>query len=85
MPERLSHCVKTTLRWPPSHGSAQVSYKVYKDLLERAVLLLPAGCKVVFLADRGFVNTELMGCLRHQKAKASIWILGTLILCVIRI
>ena len=34
------------------HGSAQVAFDVYRDLLERAALLLPRSCKVVFLADR---------------------------------
>jgi hypothetical protein len=47
------------------HGSAQVAFAVYRDLLARAVLLLPPSCKVVFLADRGFADTELMAYL-HQ-------------------
>ena len=47
------------------HGSAQVAFDVYRDLLERAALLLPRSCKVVFLADRGFADTELMAHLQR--------------------
>ena len=46
------------------HGSAMVAYDVYKALLEKANTLVPLACKVVFLADRGFTDTEL---LRHLK------------------
>ena len=46
------------------HGSAMVAYDVYKALLEKANTLVPFACKVVFLADRGFTDTEL---LRHLK------------------
>ena len=62
------------------HGSAQVAFAVYRDLLARAVLLLPPSCKVVFLADRGFAATELMAYL-HQlgwhwriRIKSSFWL-----------
>ena len=51
------------------HGSAQVAFTVYQDLLERAALLLPRRCKVIFLADRGFADTELMA---HSNAWAGI-------------
>jgi hypothetical protein len=43
------------------HGSAQVSHDTYKDLLDRAALLLPRSCKVVFLADRGFCRYRTDG------------------------
>jgi hypothetical protein len=62
------------------HGSAQVSHKAYQDLLERAALLVPRGCKVVFLADRGFADTELMAHLRRLgwhfriRMKTSFWL-----------
>jgi Transposase DDE domain len=46
------------------HGSAMVAYDSYKALLEKANTLVPFACKVVFLADRGFTDTEL---LRHLK------------------
>jgi hypothetical protein len=46
------------------HGSAAVSFEAYKDLLEQAKARLPFACEVVFLADRGFADTQLMGHLR---------------------
>ena len=46
------------------HKSNTVAYKVYKELLDAADNLLPAGVQVVFLADRGFADTNLM---RHVK------------------
>jgi Transposase DDE domain len=62
------------------HGSASVSYDTYKALLDRAALLLPGHCKVVFLADRGFADTELM-CHLHRlgwhfriRIKSSFWL-----------
>ena len=51
------------------HGSSSVSFKVYRDLLEEAAKLLPLGCNVVFLADRGFADTNLMDYL----SKAVNW------------
>ena len=62
------------------HGSAQVAFEVYRDLLERAALLLPRSCKVVFLADRGFADTELMAHLQRLgwhwriRIKSSFWL-----------
>ena len=62
------------------HGSAQVSFEAYKELLEQAALLLPRGCKVVFLADRGFADTELMAHLHRLgwhwriRIKSSFWL-----------
>ena len=38
------------------HGSAAVSFEVYKDLLEQAKTRLPFASEVVFLADRGFAE-----------------------------
>ena len=62
------------------HGSAQVSFEAYKELLDRAALLLPRRCQVVLLADRGFADTELMAHL-HQlgwhwriRIKTSFWL-----------
>ena len=40
------------------HGSAHVAFAVYRDLLDRAALLLPQSCKVVFLADRGGIHLK---------------------------
>lgn len=42
------------------HGSSTVALESYRDLLEKAAKLLPSHCKVVFLADRGFADTNLM-------------------------
>jgi len=42
------------------HGSSTVAFESYCDLLEKAAKLLPLGCNVVFLADRGFADTNLM-------------------------
>ena len=42
------------------HGSSTVSFESYCALLEKAAKLLPAGCNVIFLADRGFADTNLM-------------------------
>jgi len=46
------------------HPSSTVAFEMYKDLLNRAAqLLLPFDCQVVFLADRGFADTNLMAHL----------------------
>lgn len=46
------------------HKSNNVSYQAYKELLDHAAKLLPEGVRVVFLADRGFADTELMEHVR---------------------
>jgi hypothetical protein len=46
------------------HASSAVAFDAYKDLLNKAAqLLMPFGCQVVFLADRGFADTDLMAHL----------------------
>jgi hypothetical protein len=47
------------------HGSSSVSHEVYAALLDAVPPLLPAGVKVVFLADRGFADTKLLGQLQR--------------------
>lgn len=42
------------------HGSSSVAFETYRCLLDKAQTLLPLGCGVVFLADRGFADTDLM-------------------------
>src|SRR5262245_13735446 len=42
------------------HGSAQVSFDAYKELLARAARLLPRRGMVILLADRGFADTALV-------------------------
>jgi hypothetical protein len=46
------------------HKSNTVAYDVYKGLLDSAARLIPMGVKVLFLADRGFVDIDLM---KHVK------------------
>ena len=62
------------------HRSAAVSFETYQDLLNEAKSRLPFACKVVFLADRGFADTQLMGHLRglgwhfRIRIKSTFWI-----------
>ena len=43
------------------HPSSAVAFGTYKNLLNKAAqLLLPFRCQVIFLADRGFADTDLM-------------------------
>jgi hypothetical protein len=43
------------------HASAQVAFRAYRELLQRAAQLLPPGRRqVVLLADRGFADVALM-------------------------
>jgi hypothetical protein len=62
------------------HPSAAVAYEAYQGLLEKAATLVPFACKVVFLADRGFADTELMHHLKRLgwhfriRIKSNFWI-----------
>jgi Transposase DDE domain len=62
------------------HGSAAVSFETYQDLLHEAKSRLPFACKVIFLADRGFADTQLMSHLRElgwhfrMRIKSTFWI-----------
>jgi len=62
------------------HGSAQVGFETYRELLERAAVLLPRRCKVIVLADRGFADTDLMAHLGRLgwhwriRIKSSFWL-----------
>jgi hypothetical protein len=62
------------------HRSAAVAYEGYQGWLEKAAPLVPFGCKVVFLADRGFTDTELLCHLKRLgghfriRIKANFWI-----------
>jgi Transposase DDE domain len=47
------------------HGSSSVTHAAYEALLDAVPPLLPTGIKVVFLADRGFADTALLGQLRR--------------------
>jgi hypothetical protein len=63
-----------------AHGSSAVSYTTYQELLDKAALLLPAHSQVVFLADRGFADTDLMRHLQRLgwhwriRIKSNFWI-----------
>ena len=48
------------------HGSATVGFQQYRPLLETVLTLLPPGCTVTLLADRGFAHGALIRWLRHQ-------------------
>jgi hypothetical protein len=43
-----------------THGSSSVAFATYRPLLDKALTLLPISSQVIFLADRGFADTELM-------------------------
>jgi hypothetical protein len=47
------------------HGSSSVGHERYEALLDAAAPLLPAGVKIVFWADRGFADTDLLAHLRR--------------------
>jgi Transposase DDE domain len=49
------------------HGSSSVAYEAYEALLDAVPPLLPLGVKVVFLADRGFADTQLLAHLRRLR------------------
>jgi hypothetical protein len=62
------------------HGSAMVSFETYKALLDEAKTRLPLACVVVFLADRGFADTQLrshltgLGWHWRMRIKSNFWI-----------
>lgn len=45
------------------HSSATVSFETYYPVLVAAKAVLPPGCSVTLLADRGFEHGELLRCL----------------------
>lgn len=63
------------------HNSASVSFRDYQEMIQHSIARLPKGIKVVLLADRGFVHTELMAMLTNQlgwhyriRLKSNTWI-----------
>ena len=50
------------------HGSSSVKFSYYKELLQRAKGLIPEKTRVVFTADRGFIDTNLMDFLSNELA-----------------
>jgi hypothetical protein len=64
-----------------AHRSASVSFIDYREMLHQAVGRLPQGVKVVLLADRGFIHTELMQAATTQlgwhyriRLKSTTWL-----------
>jgi hypothetical protein len=51
---------------------SSVAYEAYSELWDNALSVLPRPCQVVFLADRGFADTELMEHLRKLKWPAFV-------------
>ena len=49
------------------HGSATVGFEDYRPVLEAAQAVLPTGCQVTFLAERGFQHHELLRWLQQQE------------------
>ena len=63
------------------HESASISYSDYREMIQQAKERLPESVKVVLLADRGFVHTDLMQMLTTQlgwhyriRIKSNTWI-----------
>jgi hypothetical protein len=54
------------------HGSSSVAFETYVPLIEAARLLLPYQATIVFLADRGFVDTSLM---KHLASMRWTWLI----------
>jgi hypothetical protein len=63
------------------HGSSSVAHTAYEELLDTVPALLPVRVKVVFLADRGFADTDLLAQVRRLgwhfririKASFTVW------------
>ncbi|GAB4440352.1 MAG: IS4 family transposase [Cyanobacteria bacterium J069] len=49
------------------HGSASVGFEDYRPVLEATLRLLPAGCRVMLLADRGFEHATFIRWLEHHQ------------------
>ena len=64
-----------------SHKSTRVAFEEYKRVLIATAQALPKGIEVVLLADRGFVDIDLMQLLKEElhwhwriRVKASFWV-----------
>lgn len=47
------------------HASTTVAFEDYKHILKEAAAILPKGCRIILLADRGFDDTDLF-CLARD-------------------
>ena len=66
------------------HGSSSIAFPEYQNLLKRVARLLPQGVKIVLLADRGFVSSQMMQYVREElqwhyriRIKDDFWLKGT--------
>ena len=80
--------MRSLLRKPPipivwrtlNHNSSSVSYEAYRSLLDAVSALLPSAVKVVFLADRGFADINVMSHVRQLgwhfriRIKSNFWV-----------
>jgi hypothetical protein len=63
-----------------TQSSASVSFSAYAELVRTVACLLPPHCRVVLLADRGFVDVQLMqlavelGWHFTLRAKSNLWV-----------
>jgi hypothetical protein len=63
-----------------SSGSTSVALRDYRTVLYQAVWVLPPGCRVILLADRGFGDIELLQLVRDLgwsfriRLKNSVWV-----------
>jgi hypothetical protein len=46
------------------HSSTSVAFETYKHILKEAAAILPPGCRVILLADRGFQDEDLFRLAR---------------------
>lgn len=60
------------------HGSATVGYKTYESILQQTIATLPPGCRITWLADRGFLHRQFVKFVKQRprdhyriRAKAS--------------
>jgi hypothetical protein len=60
------------------HPSSSVADDVSKDVLDQGAELLPWRCNVVFTADRGFADTQLMAHLARWRWHGRIRLTGSL-------
>lgn len=62
------------------HRSSAVAYSAYQDVIQQAATVVPDGVSIIVLADRGFVQTELMTTLTRMgwhyriRLKSDCWV-----------
>jgi hypothetical protein len=63
------------------HGSSSVAMKDYQNLLKRVSRLMPVGVKVILLADRGFIDNQLLKYVKEHlswpyriRIKSDFWL-----------